>query len=126
MVKDANKTALYIMGIVALVAAVAVFNSFLGYLHDTQSEKNVAGEAVSAATSSSKWTACLDQGNKIKLTNAQASLIKGDSCLPDDTITHVSCSEDAFGYFTYLYSPAQSCSQGKSCLKDSSGIGYCG
>ena len=120
---NANKTALYLMGIVALVAAVAIANSFFGYLRDAKSA-DLAGEAIGADLSS-KWTACLDQGNKIKLTNAQDSLTKTDSCLPDGTITRVSCSADALGYFTDAYSAAQSCGK-KSCKEDASGFAHCG
>ena len=122
---DAQKTAVYLVWIVGLVAAVAAFMLFLNYLGVSNNTQDIYGAAVEGETAlSSKWTSCLDQGNKIKLANDADSLVKTDTCVADDSITRVSCSEDQYGYFTYEYTPAQSCSQGKSCVEDA-GIGSC-
>lgn len=120
---DAQKTATYFIWMVALVVVVALFTSFLNYLGNVNSQ-DIAGQAVDVeAPASSKWTSCLDQGNKIKLANDEDSFTKTDVCVRG-SITRVSCAEDQYGYFTYDYAAAQSCPNGKSCVEEK-GIASC-
>ena len=121
-----NKTAVYFLWLVGFVAAVALSTSFLNYLSESNSQKDISGAAVEISTpATSKWTSCLDQGDKIKLTNSQDSLIKTDTCVGDGLITRVSCSEDVYGYFTYKYSSAEHCPQNKKCIPNKAGIASC-
>lgn len=120
---DAQKTAVYFIWIVGIVAGVALFISFLNYW-GTANSKDMYGAVVEVESpASSKWTSCLDQGNKIKLTNDGDSFVKADTCV-GGSITHVSCAEDQYGYFTYEYAAAQSCPTGKECVEDN-GIASC-
>lgn len=120
---DAQKTAVYFIWIVGIVAALGAFLVFLNYL-GTGNSRDVAGQALEVETpSASKWTSCLDQGNKIKLANDGDSFVKADTCVAG-SITRVSCAEDQYGYFTYEYTAAQSCPTGKSCVEDN-GIASC-
>lgn len=122
---DAQKTAVYMIWMIGMVAGVAAFMLFLNYLSVSNNAKDIYGAAVEGEVSaSSRWTSCLDQGNKIKLSNDENSLMKTDTCLTDGSITRVSCLEDQYGYFTYDYTAAQSCSQGKKCAENA-GIGSC-
>ncbi len=99
---DAKKTAVYIVWIIGIVAGVAAFIVFLNYLSASDNTQDIYGAAIEEeGPISSKWTSCLDQGNKIKLTNDKNSLVKTDTCLTDGSITRVSCLEDQYGYFTY-------------------------
>ena len=124
-VLNAQKTAVYIIWMIGIVACVAAFMLFLNYLSVSNNAKDIYGAAVEGEVSvSSRWTSCLDQGNKIKLANEGSSLVKTDTCLIDGSITRVSCLEDQYGYFTYDYAAAQSCSQGKKCVEDAE-IGSC-
>ena len=120
---DAQKTAVYFIWMVGIVAALGAFLVFLNYL-GTADSKDIYGAVIEAETPSlSKWTSCLDQGNKIKLANNGDSFVKADTCVAG-SITYVGCAEDQYGYFTYKYSPAQSCPTGKSCLEEA-GIASC-
>ncbi len=120
---DAQKTAVYFIWIVGIVAGVALFISSLNYL-GTANSKDIYGAVIEAeAPASSKWTSCLDQGNKIKLMNDGDSFVKADTCV-GGSITRVSCTEDQYGYFTYEYAAAQSCPTGKECVEDD-GIASC-
>ncbi len=123
MALDAQKTAVYFIWIVGIVAALGAFLVFLNYLGAADS-RDIYGAAVEAETpSSAKWTSCLDQGNKIKLANDGDSFVKADTCVAG-SITRVSCAEDQYGYFTYEYSPAQSCPTGKECVEED-GVASC-
>lgn len=133
MAKEKDKTAMYILTIVGIVAFVGVCSAII---QNSGSNSDVSGAAVVGGQTTSttgktytQWTTCLDSGNMVKLGNhAGDTLAKGDVCTGkyDKMISSASCVQDADGSYSYKYSTAASCASGKSCKKDSSGYAYCG
>lgn len=131
MAKEKDKTAMYILAIVGIVAFVGIYTAVIqGSGSDVSGAAVVGGQTISTtAISYTQWTTCMDKGNMIALGNhAGDTLTKGDVCTGkyDKTISTVSCVQDADGSYSYKYSTAASCASGKSCKKDSSGYAYCG
>ena len=128
---EKDKTGIYIVAIVGIVAAVGIFVAIFnaGY-----SEGDISGAAVfgeqeesTIATTYNSWSTCLDQGNSIKLGNREGdTLVKKDVCTGKSIkqIATVYCSKEVDG-FSYKYSEATNCPVGKSCMTDTNGIGYC-
>ncbi len=131
-----NKTGAYILGIVGLVAAVGLIVAILGAVREAGSS-DISGAVTSALDGKmnrdfpeyTQWTTCLDQGNMVKLGNHEGgTLVKKDVCTgtADKMISRVSCAQDVDGFYTYKYTNADGCSQGKACKTDDNGAAYCG
>lgn len=133
VVKEKDKTAMYLLAIVGIVAFVGVCT--IG-IQSSQMNTDISGAAVVGGQMASttgvtytQWTTCLDRGNMVKLGNHQAdSLAKADVCTGkyDKFISRVSCVQDVDGDYSYKYSSATSCPYGDSCKKDENGYAYCG
>lgn len=125
-----ERSAAYIVGIVGVVAAVgilvAVLNAGAGSSHVSGAATYIEASKVPTTTS---WTTCVDNGNMIKLGDKQGGILKKyDVCTgtADKNIAYVSCVMDEDGFYSYKYSNQESCSDGKTCMKDDEGAAYCG
>jgi hypothetical protein len=129
-----DKTGVYMLGVVGIVAAVAILVGMmnLGVSGDT----NLSGAAVSAGDRSTSptytdWTSCLDHGSQIKLANDEgSSLVKRDLCtgstIAGKQIKTVSCVQAVDGGYTYKFANPQDCAEGLRCMKDDNNAAYCG
>ncbi len=118
------------LSIVGIVAGIVVFVGLMNLSGSDDIFGAAIAEVQTTAPGLTEWTACLDNGNVIKLMNEDGGvLMKKDICtgsaVSGKQIVRVFCAQNVNGGFTYKSSNAEDCPEGTACKKDENGAAYC-